>query len=157
MREAIGSYWLTIIVITFIVVFSGYICLSINMNKAYKVKNQIINIIQKNNGLNGDALDQIQEYMTKVGYRTTGKCNDTDGSGFSINSDGPTENNTVFCAKEMRTSYYNDFDVTPQFPEAAYYQIKVFFAVDLPLFRDIFVFQISGSTKKLYYPVTFTS
>lgn len=152
MKEAIGSYWLTIIVITFIVLFSGYLCLSINVNKAYKVKNEIINIIQKNNGLDANALDQIQAYMTSVGYRTTGKCGIND-YGYSINSSSTTTNKTVFCVKPQTVEYTPDAKYSgPQFPKVTYYQVKVFFAVDLPLVRDLFTFTLKGSTKKLFYP-----
>lgn len=154
MREAIGSYWLTGIVITFIVLFTGYLCLSINMNKAYKVKNEIINIIQKNNGLDEDALDQIQDYMTKVGYRTTGICNIEDGDGYGVSGTAKTNNKAVFCIKEMSTEYYVDNHTKEQFPKNAYYQIKVFFSVDLPIVRQFFTFGLKGSTKKLFYPVT---
>ena len=50
MREAIGGLGLTQIVIFFLVDFAGYISISVNSNKAYKVKNEVISIIQKNNG-----------------------------------------------------------------------------------------------------------
>lgn len=165
MKEAIGSYWLTGIVITFIVLFTGYMCLSINMNKAYKVKNEIINIIQKNNGLDENALEQIQDYMTKVGYRTEGNCNpsgldieDSGFEGFSITGTSHNKDNGIFCAKQ----YYTDYPATNveehkrflkvQFPDVAYYQIKVFFSVDLPIVRHFFTFEVKGSTKKLFYP-----
>lgn len=153
MREAIGSYWLTGIVITFIVLFTGYLCLSINMNKAYKVKNEIINIIQKNNGLDEDSLNQIQDYMTKVGYRTTGKC-DNDETGYSISGTMSTNTKAVFCVKEMLTEYEKDEYVNSQFPDTKYYHVKVFFAVDLPVVRQLFTFGLKGSTKKLFYPVS---
>lgn len=157
MKEAIGSYWLTTIVLTFIVLFTGYLCLSINMNKAYKVKNEIINIIQKNNGLNDEALDQIQEYMIKVGYRTKGTCDSDDGDGFTTTGHGfASKGNAVFCAKMMEVNYSTDDGTKEQFPKAAYYQVKVFFAVDMPIVRNIFTFQIAGSTKKMYYVKNFS-
>ena len=156
MKEAIGSYWLTMIVITFIVLFTGYLCLSINMNKAYKVKNEIINIIQKNNGLDEDALSQIQDYMTRVGYRTNGKCDTSNNEvGYAISGTASTTNRAVFCVKEMTTEYESQTAYTKeQFPKSAYYHVKVFFAVDLPVVRNIFTFGLKGSTKKLFYPVS---
>ena len=155
MREAIGSYWLTGIVITFIVLFTGYMCLSINMNKAHKVKNEVINIIQKNNGLDDNALDQILDYMTKIGYRTTGNCNgdnDKGYSGFNVNGQR-NDNKAVFCVKQMTTDYIPSKEyLNKQFPKSAYYQIKVFFSIDLPIVRNFFTFALKGSTKKLFYP-----
>ncbi len=148
MREAIGSYFLTGIVVTFVVLFTGYLCLSINMNKAYKVKNEIINIIQKNNGLNGEAVEQIKEYMDHIGYRTYGNC-DSKEDGKAMITQG---NRGLFCAKEMYVKYETSNNTKEQFPDSAYYQIKVFFSIDLPIVRNMFTFSIKGSTKKLYYP-----
>ena len=159
MREAVGSYFLTVIVITFIVLFTGYMCLSINMNKAYKVKNEVINIIQKNNGLNSDAIGQIQDYMTKIGYRTTGDCNASvdknEGKydGYGITGTSSKTKNTVFCVRALTTEYKTK-DVSAQFPPAEYYQIKVFFGIDLPIVRNMFSFSLKGSTKKLFCPST---
>lgn len=158
MREAVGSYFLTGIVITFIVLFTGYLCLSINMNKAYKVKNEIINIIQKNNGLDNDALDQIQDYMTKVGYRTSGNCNAGEKNewiGYGVSGNTSTTRKSVFCVRQVLSEAQGGSDYTKeQFPETVYYQVKVFFSVDLPIVRQMFTFGLKGSTKKLFYPVT---
>ena len=154
MREAVGSYFLTTIFIVFIVLFTGYMCLSINMNKAYKVKNEIINIIQKNNGLDENTLIQIQDFMTKVGYRTTGTCDSNNDLAFGISGTSANSNKPVFCAKEVVTEYSADAHTSTQFPKASYYQVKVFFSIDLPVVRQLFTFGLKGSTKKLFYPVS---
>jgi len=156
-KEAVGSYFLTSIVIVFIVLFTGYICLSINTNKAYKVKDEIINIIQKNNGLDEEALAQIQDYMSKVGYRTQGKCNKSKNenfTGYGVSGSASTDTRAVFCVRPIETSYSTSNGTKEQFPEATYYQIKVFFGIDLPIVRNLFTFTIKGSTKKLFYPVS---
>ena len=160
MREAVGSYFLTTIFIIFVVLFTGYMCLSINMNKAYKVKNEIINIIQKNNGLDDNTLSQIQDYMTKVGYRTTGNCGSSGNNvrgydyAFGVSGTSTSSNKPVFCVSQIETSYESDTYPTGQFPTAVYYHIKVFYAIDLPIVRQLFTFGLTGSTKKLFYPVT---
>ena len=51
MREAIGGTWLFQIVIVFILLFTGYMCLSINHSKAYNVKSEILEIIERYNGI----------------------------------------------------------------------------------------------------------
>lgn len=154
MREAVGSYFLTTIFIIFIVLFTGYMCLSINMNKAYKVKNEIINIIQKNNGLDEETLRQIQDFMTKVGYRTTGTCDSRNDLAFGISGTSTNSNKPVFCAKQIVTEYETSAYTTVQFPKTVYYQVKVFFSIDLPVVRQLFTYGLKGSTKKLFYPVS---
>ena len=154
MREAVGSYFLTTIFIIFIVLFTGYMCLSINMNKAYKVKNEIINIIQKNNGIDEDSLRQIQDFMTKVGYRTTGTCDNRSDLAFGISGTSTNSDKPVFCAKPIVTEYETSAYTTVQFPKTVYYQVKVFFSIDLPVVRRLFTYGLKGSTKKLFYPVS---
>ena len=154
MREAVGSYWLTVIVITFIVLFTGYLCLSINLNKSIKVKNEIINLIQKNNGLDSKTLGDISDYLARVGYRTSGRCYDYE---VPINSRGEISHNNVglYCVNEMTTSYKPDSEyVKEQFPKSTYYQIRVFYTIDLPVVRNVFTFTLKGSSKKLFYPKT---
>ena len=61
----------------------------------------------------------------------------------------------LFCVNEMVTSYKADSEyVKEQFPKSAYYQIRVFFNIDLPVVRNIFTFSLKGSTKKMFDPVT---
>ena len=132
------------------------------MNKAYKVKNEIINIIQKNNGFDEEALKQIQDYMAKVGYRTIGNCDANENNTTSNRwyGAGVTGNNVdvgtgAFCIRKVTSSSIDETDYTnAQFPESVYYQIKVFYSIDLPIVRRLFTFANKGSTKRLYYPCT---
>ena len=78
MKESVGALGLTNIVIVFILLFSGYLCISVNQTKAYNVKNEMLNIIHKHNGLDSSILEEIREYMNTVGYRSTGKCDNED-------------------------------------------------------------------------------
>ena len=47
MREAIGGTWLFNLVIFFVLLFAGYMCLSINYSKAFGVKDKIINELER--------------------------------------------------------------------------------------------------------------
>ena len=51
MREAIGGTWIFQIVIFFILLFTGYMCMSINHSKAFNVKNTIIKEIERAEGV----------------------------------------------------------------------------------------------------------
>ena len=50
MRESIGGLWLFSIVITFIVLFVSFLAYSISYTRAFKVKNEIINYIERAEG-----------------------------------------------------------------------------------------------------------
>lgn len=151
MKESVGALGLTNIVIVFIILFSGYLCVSINNTKAYNVKNEIINIIQKHNGVNESTLDEIRDYMNKVGYRSMGNCDpEFDGQGYT--NTGYASGKALFCIKAVDATN-NLTDKYNQFPTVRYYKVKVFFSLDLPILKSVFSFNLSGTTKNIYYPI----
>ena len=99
MRESIGGTWLFMIVIFFIVLFTGYLCMSINQSKAFAVKNSIIRIIERH-GINNMTVadlandgagnensfkNEISRELATVGYRSTISCDETDDwVGFNV-------------------------------------------------------------------------
>lgn len=145
MREAIGGTWLFQIVIVFILLFTGYLCLSINHSKAFNVKNSIINAIEIEGGANltnpesDPAIKKIVENIRNVAYRTTGNC----PKGYTgFNRDGKIDSRaSAFCIKEERARNYDEL------PVMNYYRIIVFYQLDLPIFNEAFNFSIKGDTK----------
>lgn len=151
MREAIGGTWIFQIVIFFILLFTGYMCLSINHSKAFNVKDTIVKAIEREEGIdlknpdNDPAIQKIVEYLKQTSYRTTGKCPD----GYdSFNRDGRIDSrNSAFCIKEVtRKDFRSDSDDSDM-PNMNYYRIVVFYQLDLPIFRSVFEFKVSGDTK----------
>ena len=145
MREAIGGTWLFQIVIAIILIFTGYLCLSINHSKAFNVKNSIINAIEIEGGANlnnpehDPAILKIVDNIRNVAYRTTGSC-PKDYIGF--NRDGKIDSRaSAFCIKKEKTRDY------PDLPNMYYYRIIVFYQLDLPIFNDAFNFTVKGDTK----------
>ena len=53
MRESIGGTWITQLVIVMMFVFVAFLALSVNYSKAFRVKNQMISIIEKYGGVYG--------------------------------------------------------------------------------------------------------
>lgn len=160
MREAIGGTWLFNLVIFFVLLFTGYMCLSINYTKAFNVKDKIINEIERNGGIkqyssgNDYALSNISEYMKEVGYRTTGKC-DKNIYQYGCNTDGKcvdiNENSSyAFCLKEVKANDTYTHANSEEFPYISYYKVQVFYQLDLPVIRQMFNFSIKGDTKLLY-------
>lgn len=147
MREAIGGTWIFQIVIFFVLLFTGYMCLSINHTKAFNVKNAMINAIEREEGMNltspenDPAIGKIVEYLKQTSYRTTGKCPD---GYIGYNRDGKIDGrNSAFCIAEKSARSASDM------PNMKYYRIVVFYQLDLPIFRSIFEFRVSGDTKIL--------
>ena len=171
MREAIGGTWLFQIVIFFIIFFAGFMCLTINRSKAFNVKNQIVETIQAYNGIDlntagGDpAMEEIIGYMKEHAYRTTGvwpsekilggeyadyHCYDRNGKNLMNGS-----KNAIFCLAKIHVkdslSTINEFD---ELSTLSYYRVVVFYQLDLPIFHDLFNFQMVGDTKTIYEPIS---
>ena len=158
MKESVGILSLTNIVILFILVFTGYLCIMLNQTKAYNVKNEIITIIQKHNGIDDEALADIKQYMDEAGYRSSGKCdtpsyNDGSMTIKAIQSSGELtdKDSGMICITKYNVNS-NLQDPSGQYPKAAYYGIKVFFAVDMPIINTVFNFNLKGNTRMIYCP-----
>lgn len=165
MREAIGGTWIFQIVIFFILLFTGYMCLSINQSKAFNVKDKMLQAIERNNGfdistdINGDnkALEEIVTYLQDKAYRTTGTCpndvKDSDnqivGHYLGFSREGKFDSaNPAFCIAEINTgSKENTNQVVQELPSMKYFKIAVFYQLDLPIFHDLFRFSLRGDTK----------
>lgn len=137
MREAIGGTWIFGIVITFIVLFSSYLAISVNYSKAFHVKNEMVTIIEKYEGYNSTSEEVIQSYIQGYGYGVRGGC-DNRGQGF----DG-TNNKYKYCIKCTST---NDT------LKKNYYTVTVFFKLDLPIIGNVFTFPVTGTTKSIHFP-----
>ena len=74
MRESIGGTWIFGIVVTFIVLFSSYLAISVNYSKAFHVKNEIVSIIEKYEGFNNASKNAIDTYVKGYGYGVRGSC-----------------------------------------------------------------------------------
>ncbi|MCI9281230.1 MAG: hypothetical protein HFI49_03110 [Bacilli bacterium] len=157
MKEAVGGVSLFTIVIVFVVLFTGYISLSINYSKAYNVKNELINIIRNQGGVCTSQtpnltnncynfVEQITDYFRETNYRSYGNC----GEGFvgytRTGELAGTGDRTAFCIKGIPANGNSEL------PNALYYQVKVFWQLDLPIFSRLFNFTISGETARVYAP-----
>jgi len=157
-REAIGGTWLFQIVIFFVLLFTGYMCLSINHSKAFNVKNTIIKTIERKEGVDlskpqdDPAIKEIVDYLEKAAYRTTGNC----PAGYTgIDRNGNLDKyNSAFCIKKQ--SIYDTgeseyelswIDEDKEFPDQSYYRVVVFYQLDLPIFNEVFNFKVTGDTR----------
>ncbi len=141
MKEAIGGSWITTIVIAFIILFASFMSLSINWSKTYKVKDEIILAIERNNGVNEDSLEQISKYMADLGYRSIGSGCPQNYVGFTY--DGrKTYSNPSYCLKANMVGA----TATGHKSFTAYYSIIVFFRLDIPLVRSIVKLDLEANT-----------
>jgi hypothetical protein len=151
MKEAIGGQWIFGIVALFIALFSGFLAYSISYTKAFKAKNQIVTLIEKNSGFTfsntplymteSDTSVEAQSYyiVKKMGYNTK-----TTNCVFGENDYGSSQQGgyclSRVCAKSGETP-------------RIYYKVTTFVQITIPVIDYTFKIPISGETKAMYYEV----
>ncbi|MEG0977150.1 MAG: hypothetical protein RSF02_01185 [Bacilli bacterium] len=169
MKEAVGATSIFQIVILFILLFTAIMCLTINNANAFGVKDDITNIIELNKGnyLDGDNLnDEIVNSIKENQYRVTGKCpssGETDKNvykGYDKNGAVVGEGSKAsICIKEVPVTDELDTYLSDilggnlghdDFLRGVYYQVIVFYQMDLPVINQVFNFQTKGETKIIY-------
>lgn len=155
MREAIGGTWLTQLIIVFMLIFVAFLALSLNYTKAFKVKNELLSIIEKQEGVTtGEygTIGIINNYLQSNGYGVMRSC-EVDSYGVTdlnsdtielVTSEGKNKK-YYYCIRKINSkSSRQDGKV--------YYKVNIFFYFNLPVLGDIFTFDINGSTGDVVYP-----
>ncbi len=150
MRDAIGGTWLMGIVLVFVVLFSSFLAFAVNYSKAFKVKNEIINIIEKSEGYTTQNTDRtlvdvdstegkIKQYLNGIGYNTSSdlevKC---PNEGTEPIADGN------YCVTPITDAYGEKNELK------TYYTVTTFVIIEFPFFNGNFNIPISGETKRIY-------
>ena len=174
MKEAIGGTSLFLIVIVILSFFAMYISLSVNWTTAYKVKDEIIFYIEKNQGVNSNTIKEINNYLSDIGYFNYGECPDGPNNNpwnayNTYYSDRPaspnsaqyciakvnliknTENSAGKMKKTDRTTGIYDPN---RGIDRSYYSVRTFFLLDLPIIRSLGL-TVDGETKVILEPVDF--
>lgn len=163
MKESISMTSIFQIVILFILLFTAIMALTINNSNAFGVKDEVVNIINFNNGeFLGDnpneLSDEIKNALAQANYRTTGEC-DEDFTGYD-RSGVETSTSPVICIRKVNVTEGIDNYLKEKIDEnklvpgetmnGSYYQIKVFYQLDLPIIKQIYNFSTKGETKIIY-------
>lgn len=152
MRNAVGSYILFVIVIFFVVLFSGYICISINKAKAFNTKNEIVKAVERyapdiepNIVGNSEFKDDIKRIMSEAGYRNDGKC-EKNAKGYTNIGEACTDpSSCAFCIETTAVK------ASGSGLSGSYYKITTFYHLDLPIISSVFNLKTTGETKVIYF------
>ena len=150
MRDSIGGIFSLAMVFAFIIIISGFIAFTTNYNKAFKMKNRIINILEKygNDPTNNKALEEITEYAKVIGYSASSNYTKTcNGSTYTLDS-----NNTGWCYNVKTLSSQKTNGGIKEYI-ATYVDVKTFVSIDIPILNALFpnlrMFSVTGSTKQI--------
>ena len=141
MRASYGGTWLIQLMVLFILLFAGYIILTIEYSKNVKVKNEMVAIIEKYDGLNEKSVQLVNNFLTASSYGTKGFCEKKDG---------------VYGSKDLNSSILEEGDGSKEFyycvrkydgvGKTNYYQVTLFYKFNLPIFGSVSGFIVKGST-----------
>ncbi len=156
MKESIGATWIFVICLTFIILFTGYIAISVNYAKAFKIKSHMVSELEQNSGLSG-IQQKLETYLTSEGYVAYGECpmqilvgaDSTDWQRIECFGEGSTApaGNCNACIYSRKVETAND-DIEG---DRCYYRVTTFFTFDLPVVNVLIPsIKVSGDSQYIY-------
>lgn len=153
MRDAISGAMTLQIIVIFLIIINCYLAFSVNYTKAFRVKNEIRSIIEKNEGLTEDAKSQINDLMLKTNYAMNPEfekwCEDPDNGYTVVRLTAGS-----FCYKYNKVDVAGTSNPGSKY-KGAYYTVATFVNVDLPLVNNLLpfagnLFLVKGETALIY-------
>lgn len=144
MSDATGQAGLLNIMLAIIAIIIVLLAGSISYSKSFRVKNRIIDIIEKHNVYNEDARTEIEQTLSKLGYRTSDRkdyntlCEEV--TGFQKVTDKTS--NYYYCVYKTNDSSEEKGIYT--------YKVVVYMYFDIPFLSNTIKIPVSGMTKTLY-------
>lgn len=181
MRESIGGTWLFGIVITFIALFSAFLSYAISYTKAFNLKSEILNMIERSEGWTESDIDDLynvsQEELEadesvegkafnlvkSMGYNYTAvetlNCSGVKGhESYSDLGSGKNIEMGGYCVTKYCPALTGHYDsATGKFiadggtNTKTYYKVTTFIAIKIPVIELLLTIPISGETRTLFY------
>ena len=143
MKEAIANAGVFNLIIIFVIILLTFFMGSLSYSKAFKVKNKIIEEIEKE-GNYEDAQDEIENWLSSIGYRVisdnTWSCPDEGGE------IATTSSNYQYCVYRFNTCT-KDSDSGRC---GEYYRVISYMYFDIPVISELLKIPVKGET------ITFT-
>lgn len=153
MKNAFGSTLIFMIVIFFVILFTGYICLSINQAKAFNMKNEIVKAVER---FAPDLEDEgfqlfIQNALVTEGYRLDGRCSDG-YEGYDEYGNNTHSDHGAFCIAEVTVNNpkLSGTKLSGTKLSGRYYKIETFYQLEIPIIQSLFQLKATGETKIIY-------
>lgn len=148
MKDAFGGSFILRIMLTFFVVFICFMTASITISKVFRIKNNVINILERSDpkklSKTGGTIENIDVYLQKSSYSYANVDN--------VKNDCIKQNGTLTGNGVCIVSYINGSGESNSIENAVsvYYKVTAYVVVDFPLFHLGTVIPISGESKVIY-------
>ena len=129
MREAIGGALLIKLVMFFIVIYVCFLAIAINYSITFRVKNNIINLIEEYEGYDL-ARPHVEQYIAGIGYYRE------HASALALSNDASCHSG--YCIQELTST------------RGKYYKVTTYVSFDFPIIGEVTNFPVSGETRVIY-------
>lgn len=151
MRDAIGQVFALQVILAFVLLINGYMAYSVNYTRAFRVKNQIVNIIEQYEGPTDEAMAKIGSYVDGMTYRVPQTLINSFRNRYaSNNGDGEVSCQDGWCyiAHDVKTTG-GDGELN-----GTYYSVVTFVNIDIPVINNLIglgdFLSVSGETRTIY-------
>ena len=153
MKEAIANAGIFNLVIIFVIILLAFFIGSLSYSKAFKVKNKIIEEIEKDQayttGVNNSTEDRVEEWIGNIGYRmNTGNARNTANCP-TVTGNGGQEGKLVNSDSDYQYCVY-EFDTCSANSDTAkcgkYYRVTAYMYFDIPIISGLLKIPVSGET-----------
>ncbi|MBR2708426.1 MAG: hypothetical protein IKE90_03210 [Bacilli bacterium] len=148
MKEAIANAGVFNLVIIFVVILLSFFIGSLGYSKAFKVKNKIVEEIEKDEGYDDVTEDSIEEWLGEMGYRMN--------TGFSYNECPEEVFNGQSGEVVNKNSNYQycvyKFDNCTSMESTCiksnvHYRVIAYMYFDVPIINNLIKIPVKGETK----------
>lgn len=134
MKQGVGTTVTINIMAIFIVVTFAFLVITLNYYKAYKVNNAISSSIEKYEGYNDLAKNEIATKLTSIGYvRDNKNCPTKYGQNLT--------QDTSYCVYESYDSKKNTYK----------YTIVTYLNMQIPIINQVLNLPVKTTTESIYY------
>lgn len=144
MKDAFGGTYMLRILIIFFVIYISFMTVAIGFARAFRVKNNVINIIEdptyRNEEITSDndnskLLTAINVYLDKISYNYSSNTDSNTDIKKKCTTNGGNYVSRGICVKKMESN--NKY----------YYEVTSYYLLESPLFGFELIVPITGETK----------
>lgn len=152
MKESLANSYVFSIILVIVGICSSLIIVSMNYSKVFKMKNRVIEIIEKHGTYNNtNVMTEIDNFLRDAGYpprQTTDKCPKGRGtSGSASLSDSDAGVNAINTLKNYKYCIYK-FKTA----KGSYYSVVLYMNLEFPLIGEFIKLELPmyGDTKIIF-------
>lgn len=154
MKEAIANAGIFNLVIIFVIILLAFFIGSLSYSKAFKVKNKIIEEIEKDQGYTRGSNDsteaRVEEWIKNIGYRVnTGNNKNTSVCPSTVSGNGGADGKLINSTGDYQYCVY-EFNTCGQGTDYAkcgkYYRVTTYMYFDIPIISGLLRLPVNGET-----------